>query len=530
MRLYGGFLLGLPRYLERTLTLAEARQIVRSRIEQREENFLRTIDRGVFGNPGSPYRRLFEIARCSRNDIEQAIRADGVEPALEELKNAGVYITFEEFKGRRPIVREGEVIEVAPGAFDNPSRGGSYHVATGGSTGAGRRVNVDLDFLADRAPGVMIADDAHGILNLPRLLWFAPPPGNGLSSILYRTATGGLPEKWYSPVTKRFRSSLRFDLATWGIVTAGRLTGSPIPRPVRLGVDRAHVIAQWASEKVREQGGCLVSSHVSNALRVALAAQEHGIDLTGATISGGGEPPTPAKVRAIKRTGARFLSNYWFAEAGPIGFSCTRPADENDQHFQSEHLAIVQRSRRVPRTDVDVDAFLLTTLLPTAPKLLLNVETDDYGLIDSRACGCPLEACGFTRHLRHIRSFSKLTGEGVTLIGSEMVTILEEVLPTRFGGSPLDYQLREEEDEAGFTRLCLSVSPSVTIDDESEVVATVLEALSETSVAADMAGAIWRNAQTLRIQRAEPTLTARGKQIPLIPGHRSETSARRTKR
>jgi len=92
----------------------------------------------------------------------------------------------------------------------------------------------------------------------------------------------------------------------------------------------------------------------------------------------------------------------------------------------------------VPGSDITVDAFHFTTLLPTARKLLLNVESDDYGVVETRSCGGPLESYGYTEHLRQIRSFRKLTGEGVTLVGSEMLRILEEVLPARFGGSPLD--------------------------------------------------------------------------------------------
>ena len=109
----------------------------------------------------------------------------------------------------------------------------------------------------------------------------------------------------------------------------------------------------------------------------------------------------------------------------------------------------------------EVQAFLLTTLLPTAKRILLNVEIDDYGTVEPSTCGCPLEAYGFDRVLRHIRSFSKLTAEGVTLVGSEMEHILESVLPARFGGTSLDYQLMEEEDGGGLTRVVLIVSPRV---------------------------------------------------------------------
>ena len=123
-------------------------------------------------------------------------------------------------------------------------------------------------------------------------------------------------------------------------------------------------------------------------------------------------------------------------------------------------------------------------------------------------------ACGLTEHIREIRSFNKLTGEGVTLVGSDMVRILEEVLPARFGGSPLDYQLLEEEDDLGRTRLHLVVSPAIRIDDEAMVVETVLGALRKCTVAGDLAAAIWSQAGTLRVRRAAPVWTARGKFMP----------------
>jgi len=135
-----------------------------------------------------------------------------------------------------------------------------------------------------------------------------------------------------------------------------------------------------------------------------------------------------------------------------------------------------------------------------------------------------LESCGYTEHVRGIRSFRKLTGEGVTLVGSEMIHILEEVLPGRFGGSPLDYQLLEEDDEKGFTRLSLIVSPGIEIKDEKEVIEVVFEALRRSSVAADLARAVWNQANTLKVKRREPIWTARGKLMPLHLSQRSEST------
>lgn len=128
----------------------------------------------------------------------------------------------------------------------------------------------------------------------------------------------------------------------------------------------------------------------------------------------------------------------------------------------------------------------------------------------------PLETYGYTEHLRHVHSFQKLTGEGVTLVGSEMVHILEAVLPTRLeGGSPRDYQLLEEEDAQRFTHLSLVVSPRIALPDETTVIAAVLDALGQGSIAADSAQAIWNQARTLRVKRMEPICTARGKLMPL---------------
>jgi hypothetical protein len=96
-----------------------------------------------------------------------------------------------------------------------------------------------------------------------------------------------------------------------------------------------------------------------------------------------------------------------------------------------------------------------------------------------------------------------------------MLHILEEVLPNRFGGSPLDYQLLEEEDLQGFTRLSLLVSPRIGIQNEAEILEAVTIALKHSSTAAHLASALWKQAGTFRIRRQEPIWTPRGKFMPL---------------
>ena len=516
MKMYGRFAWGLRGFLRQTITLEEARAIVRRRLAERDTNFLRLVERGIFGYPRSPYRPLLKLAGCELGDIRQMIHARGLEGTLHALSEAGVYVTFEEFKGREPIVRDGQVISVKDRDFDNPYLSHYYGAQSGATTGAGTRVMIDLDHLAAQAPQLMLNQDVHGLLDVPTAIWYEILPGTGLSSILSRACYGRVPQKWFSPIMSRdVKPSLKYRLATQYIVVMGRLFGAPIPWPEPVPLDQAIVVARWASEMVKAHGACAIRTHVSKALRACIAAREAGLDLTGATFAGGGEPPTPAKVREITRTGARWVPSYFFVEAGGVGLGCARPADGNDLHFLKDSLALIQHPRQVPGWGVSVDAFHFTTLLPTAPKLMLNVQSDDYGLIEHRSCGCLLESYGYTEHLRHIRSYRKLTGEGVTLVGSEMVQILEEVLPARFGGSPLDYQLLEEEDDGGFTKLSLVVSPRVELADETKVIEVVLEALGRSSAAADIARAIWSQARTLRVKRMEPVWTARGKLMPL---------------
>jgi hypothetical protein len=527
LKMYGRFAWGLRGFLRRRISLDEARVVVRRRLAEREANFLRLAEKGIFGYPCSPYRSLFKLAGCELGDIREMVRSRGLEETLRALREAGVYVTFEEFKGREPIVRNGHVIPVEARDFDNPFLSHYYHAETGGTTGAGTRVMIDLNHLAAQAHSHMLADDARGILGIPFAIWFDVLPGTGPASILTRLFYGQVPLKWFSLLRSRdlrpWLASVS-SLTTQYIVIMGRLCGAPIPWPEPVSLDRAAVVARWAAETLRIHGACVIRTNVSKALRVCLAAQEEGLDLTGTTMVGGGEPATPAKVREMTRTGARWIPGYYFNEAGAVGLGCGRSADCSDVHFLKDALALIQCARQVPGVDVSVDAFHFTTLLPTAPKLMLNVEIEDYGIVENRSCGCPLDSYGFTEHLRQIHSFRKLTGEGVTLVGSEMVSVLEEVLPARFGGSPLDYQLLEEEDDRGFTQLSLLVNPRVKLADETAVVEAVLEALRRNGGAADVAQAIWGKAKTLKVKRMEPFWTARGKLFPLHLVRRVEGS------
>src|SRR5262249_10969337 len=114
------FLWHLPAYLRRGLGTDEARAILARRLERREEDFLALISRAVYAQPSSPYRALLRLAGCEQGDLERLVRQEGVEGTLHRLLRHGVYLTVEEFKGRRPVVRGSVKLDVHAGSFRNP--------------------------------------------------------------------------------------------------------------------------------------------------------------------------------------------------------------------------------------------------------------------------------------------------------------------------------------------------------------------------------------------------------------------------
>jgi hypothetical protein len=163
----------------------------------------------------------------------------------------------------------------------------------------------------------------------------------------------------------------------------------------------------------------------------------------------------------------------------------------------------------------EVDALMLTSLTWSSPKILLNVEIDDFADVTQRTCGCMLGELGLHTHLSSVRSFTKLTGEGTTVWGTEVVRVLEEVLPREFGGRSVDYQLLEAEDDRHITRLFLVVSPSVGAVDEARVLARFKDAVwNGGSDGANRTPVIWQQGETIQVVRRDPVATRGGKLLP----------------
>jgi hypothetical protein len=473
------------------------------------------VKRAIYDNKTSPYLKLLNSAGCEYGDLERMVHSIGIEAALAELCQKGVYISYEEFKGKRKVIRGSQTFAFKERDFDNPLISRHFEASTGATRSSGTRTTINLDYLSQRAVYYSPRLDAWDALNYPVGVWSPILPGAGPLVVLEYSKIGKIPLKWYSQTdVSIFKPPLNYKLANKFIGYATRLYGKKLPLPEYVPLNRSLQVAQWLSETVKTAGGCVLTTYPSSAVRVCQAAQKSGINIAGTTFALGGEPLSEGKKSEIEAANARVFPVYVTSEFGFAGLGCARPASADEVHVCADGLVIIQHQREVPHASVSVDAFIFTTLLPATPKIALNVETGDYGIIDTKTCGCKLEELGFKQHIHSIRGFDKLTAEGMTFLGTEFIRIIEEVLPAKFGGISTDYQIVEEEDKKGYTRMSILVSPELGEIDEFDLRQTIMATLGQTS-GRWMASDIWSQAGTLQVKRTRPLSTARGKILPL---------------
>lgn len=501
----------LRAFLRTHLGKTECRERLERDLATREEALLHVLRHGVFAVASSPYRALLRNAGAELGDIERLARDDGVEGALARLYEAGVHLTIDEFKGRRPIVRGGLELEAKASDFDNPLAAGGVRAQTGGTSGAPRPVILSAAFLERFAVYTSLFEDAHGLDPRPVAIWQPLPPGvAGLVTALAHAKLGEPLDRWFTQ--SRYGPSRRAVSQALQVVAAVATRRIPVPRPTAAG--EAERVARWLDRKRREGTPALFQTTPSSAVRVAQAAHEHRLDLTGTVFLLGSEPLTPRKAEVLTRAGTIARSRYVTTESGPIGIPCAAPSEAGDVHVALDSVAVIQREHPHP-AGTTVGALHLTTLRESAPKLMLNVETGDHATMERRSCGCLLDRLGLGLHLDTIRSYEKLTGDGMTLASARLVELVEGHLPAAFGGGPIDYQFREEEGGDGSTRLRLLVSPRVGALREADVVAEVLRFVESGNEGEALIAQVWRGAGMLEVVREEPYATGAAKVMPL---------------
>lgn len=500
------FLSALPSFLRHPVSVEEARTAIRERLANREADFLALVKTAVFENPRSPYRQLFQSAACEFGDVARVVRKEGLEAGLAVLFRHGIYLTADEFKGKAPTLRGGTSMTAAPSCFQNPAVTTHIPMQTSGSSGAHTVVGVDLRNIRDKAIDLEMALHARRGIAWEHANWMVP---GGYSLIhLLEFASMGVPQgRWFSQLDPRDLSP-RYVWSGRALRWAGRMSGPfSFPRPEFVSTSDPTPIVKWMRKTLERRATPHLFTYPSSAVRVCEAAMAAGISLEGVQFTVGGEPCTASRLRVIRNARAAYFLHYGTSEAGTVAQGCLDPQHTDDVHTFKEANAMIHAPRGA--VGVPSQALFVTSIRPTARLILINVALGDEAVLEERKCTCPLGELGWTTHLFDIRSYQKLTAAGMNLLDADVVRVLEEALPARFGGGPLDYQLAECEDPDGHPRLKLFVNPSVGAFDPDAVADAFLAAVGHGSGA--VTAKLWKEAGILTVESRAPLQGATGK-------------------
>jgi hypothetical protein len=517
-RRIAAFAAALPGFFCQRITISQAENAIKRGLDRRETGFLEIIRTRVYGDPNSPYLRLLEIAGCEFPDFCDSIHRHGIEGALGRLAQEGVYLTSEEFKGKKDVERSGQSFRVTPYSFERADLSRGFTIESSGTRNVPVRSVIPLDWLTVRAfvKGAFLS--AHGLLSHRHAIYDGIlPASGGINHLLMDAILGLQTHRWFArriPV-RNWLDGKYHHLMTWMIVLTGKIFCPGFPSPEFTDVGDLHRIVDWVVQEAGQGRVCCIRTSAGNAARIAGVALQQGVPLTGTMFLVGGEPLTDAKHARIEQVGAAATANYAYGGGINLGFGCANPLYIDEIHVNQHLVALLPRPWPLAIEDPPVHPLLATTLHPLAPRLLLNVENGDYVSFLRRDCGCGLEKLGLTLHLHRIRSFEKFTSEGMNYFYVDLFEVLEKTLPAEFGGGPGDYQLVEEEDGAGLTRLILRVRPEVGQVDEARLLNRLQAALRNGARDQQFMARLWQTTETLRIRREAPYASPRGKILPL---------------
>ncbi|MDA1236615.1 MAG: hypothetical protein O3A53_17660, partial [Acidobacteria bacterium] len=403
------FFLKLPGYLRRPLTLGQARAHLAEGLRNRENLFLDKVRLDIFGYPERPYAQLMRCAGCEYGDIESQVRREGLDSTLHKLFQAGVYLSIDEFKGRRPAQRGSTVIEVQPSMLQAPRASYLLPARSGGTRSKGTPVMIDLEFIRACAGNAAISLSSRGVDRWAKTSWESPGAGLRFRTVKY-ACWDGPPSATFSQIDPEsdaipsyFRWNLR--LLRWVSGAARR----PLPWPQYAPLDNPRPIVAWLHQRRRAGEVPHVHAFTSSAVIACRWAIEHEVDISGSWFTLQGEPITRAAINTLRQAGCRAIPRYGTMEVGAIGYGCAHGDEADDMHLVTNMHGLIQAGDAGAAYGLPPKAVLITSLHAQAPFVMLNLSMGDQAEMADRSCGCPLEAAGWAKHLWNVRSFEKLT-------------------------------------------------------------------------------------------------------------------------
>ncbi len=494
-------------FLAEPMTLEQAKSVVADGVRSREARFFDKLQRAVYSNPKSPYRKLLDVAGCQFGDVEKLVRQEGLEGALSVLAASGVTVSFDEFKCRVPVVRGSQEFHIEPEDFDDPTLRAEALETTGGTSGKPTRIRWSFAQTAQATPHWCVFFAANDCLDRPLLYW---RPGHaGASSSHWAWAKfGRRMESWFvcqemtNPMDRLYAGALRW--------IGARFAGFPEPRNIPYH-DAEPVLEEVLRILARSKAACL-NTPPSAAVRLSLAAQDIGASLSGLTCMLGAEPLTPARRSTIEASGARATPLYGSHEATWAGGQCMEPQHPDEVHVLMDLHAVIAGSLPDDSEGDHAPPLLFTSLAPLTPKILINTDIGDRGILGSRRCNCLYDELGCRRTIHSIRSSDKITGFGVTFWAADVCDVLETALPRHVeSGAPGDFQLVECDSEGGLPRYILVAHPRLTDVTDEQLINVFLTELGKRKSYYGFMTSVWAREKVLEVLRRIPIATTGGK-------------------
>jgi hypothetical protein len=511
------FVRGFRRTMRHRLDRPGVIAIVEDQWRRRDERFLEMLDRLVWPFPESPHRQLLAHAGVEPGDVAAMVERDGVDPTVTTLAGSGVYVSYEEYRGKVEARRGSAVFSFTPSSFANPVVPPDLFVSSGGTRSPG--VEVGSNF-ADR-PRHLAMGNFERILwdidDAPTAVWAPVLPGAAaLSAVMGLAIYGNPAERWFSQVPPLGKQVvLKKRVANVGLPVLALGTGSRIPVARYVPTSDPEPVLAWCLDALAREGRALLHGYASSLAAVATLAVERGTRLDGLVMRMGNEPMTPARRAIAEAAGARPFTSYGFTGGGNGANACPQcPGDE--MHVRGHSLALTTRRKARP-DGVEVDALLWTNLASSPGQVWLNVENDDYArlTVDDEACPCAMGQMGVRQRLSGVRGISKVVAGGINVPGEVFEHLVDRVLPARFGGGPGDYQFSERERD-GAPLVVLRVAPRLGSVDGAAVQEAVVAELQATELGR-LALDVWSPTDSLQVERTAPHAARSGKLMAFEP-------------
>jgi len=503
---------GLPAFLRRPLGLAAAGAAVAAGVRRREAAFLESAERLIFAAPRGPLARLLRWAGCEPGDLRRMVATEGLEAALARLRAAGVWVSAEELRGRVPLRRPGLTLALAPRDFDNPLAAGRIAGATSGATGAALPVRYGWPFLAGEAAHELLLLASHGRGDAPVALWLPGPPGiAGLHNALVHAKLGRPPQRWFSPSPAPAPGSGLPHHADRGWRLLRRLLPRLGPAPEWVPPERAEDVARWLAESPRP---AVLKCFAGAAMRLAGAAAAAGLDLSRHLVFAGGEPLTVERRDFLARAGLRVYARYAATETGFVAGACPAGESGGDMHLYADRLAAIATEQ---------GALAFTSLSLAAPKVLLNVELGDHGLLRRQACDCALGREGLVWRVAEVHSPAKIALEGVKIGEVDLADLVAGVV-RELGGGADDFQIWLGDGAGGDARPKVVLSPQARVE-PAALREGLRRRLPDLDGGGALAAALWCDGGALAVERRPLRLGPDAKTRRLVRMEGSEPAA-----